>query len=413
MKNRLELFRSQIAAFDGAADPMNAISKGYFIEEPHQSSTNALFKRISLRPQSKILLIGGIGSGKTTQLLRLQQIFQKAPDTGIYPHYIDVTEYTKPNDLQVGTLDAIVALELVTLLERNGCEIDEDRKTSIQQFAYGYTVTERRSNEIDMFSLAIQQTSRRVPGILNPRRRSTDSLNSSSQIISGLLENFKTKLYQMPYFLFDGLDRVDEAKKFISMASSDLQNSEIGFTIVGAASFLYTTFANGIDNVFNHTEYRSAFDVDRDEEAYTFFERVLLARSGEDFFQKDAIWQQFDYARSRFSHDKGGIILLTPNSAAQFQTYAPNFASWIGSDESRKPAEIIGFDFEIRFPEPVPIKFFRFDLNLPGHDNQTDGLRFHLHPSSEDFMVHSPPMSPLEILHMFLYGFEIPQKMRR
>jgi hypothetical protein len=42
-------------------------------------------------------------------------------------------------------------------------------------------------------------------------------------------------------------------------------------------------------------------------------------------------WQQFDYARSRFSHDKGGIILLTPNSAAQFQTYAPNFASWIGS----------------------------------------------------------------------------------
>jgi type IV secretory pathway ATPase VirB11/archaellum biosynthesis ATPase len=71
MKNRLELFRSQIAAFDGAADPMSAISKGYFIEEPHQSSTNALFKRISLRPQSKILLIGGIGSGKTTQLLKL------------------------------------------------------------------------------------------------------------------------------------------------------------------------------------------------------------------------------------------------------------------------------------------------------------------------------------------------------
>jgi hypothetical protein len=82
-------------------------------------------------------------------------------------------------------------------------------------------------------------------------------------------------------------------------------------------------------------------------------------------------------------------------------------------DESQKPAEIIGFDFEIRFPEPVPIRFFRFDLNLPGHDNQADGLRFHLHPSSDDFMVHSPPMSPLEILHLFLYGFEIPPKMRR
>ena len=42
-------------------------------------------------------------------------------------------------------------------------------------------------------------------------------------------------------------------------------------------------------------------------------------------------WQKFDYARSRFSHEKGGILLLTPHSAAQFQTYAPNFASWIGS----------------------------------------------------------------------------------
>jgi hypothetical protein len=41
-------------------------------------------------------------------------------------------------------------------------------------------------------------------------------------------------------------------------------------------------------------------------------------------------WQQFDYARSRFSHKKGGILLLTPHSAAQFQIYAPNFASWIG-----------------------------------------------------------------------------------
>jgi hypothetical protein len=82
-------------------------------------------------------------------------------------------------------------------------------------------------------------------------------------------------------------------------------------------------------------------------------------------------------------------------------------------DESQKSAEIIGFDFEIRFPEPVPIDFFRFDLNLPGHNNQADGLRFHLHPSCNDFMVHSPPMSPLEILHLFLYGFEIPPKMRR
>ena len=151
MKNRLELFRSQIAAFDGAADPMSAISKGYFIEEPQQSSTNALFKRISLRPQSKILLIGGIGSGKT------------------------------------------------------------------------------------------------------------------------------------------GLDRVDETDKFTRMAVSDLQTSKIGFTIIGATSLLYGSFISSMDNIFNHVEYRSAFDVEWDEYARAFFERVLITRSGQDFFQKDAL----------------------------------------------------------------------------------------------------------------------------
>jgi hypothetical protein len=82
-------------------------------------------------------------------------------------------------------------------------------------------------------------------------------------------------------------------------------------------------------------------------------------------------------------------------------------------DQSRQFTEIIGFDFEIRFPEKMPVKFVRFDLNSPGHHNQTDGLRFHLHPGSDDFQVHCPPMSPLEILHMFLYGFEIPQKVRQ
>jgi hypothetical protein len=84
-------------------------------------------------------------------------------------------------------------------------------------------------------------------------------------------------------------------------------------------------------------------------------------------------------------------------------------------DQKPKPAEILGFNFEIRFPgfpKELPVQFLRFDLNLPGHDNQDRGMRFHLHPGSDDLMVHSPPMSPLEILHLFLYGLPIPEKLR-
>ncbi|MEA5535258.1 hypothetical protein [Crocosphaera sp. XPORK-15E] len=80
--------------------------------------------------------------------------------------------------------------------------------------------------------------------------------------------------------------------------------------------------------------------------------------------------------------------------------------------KSKDLAEIIGFDFEIRFPNDHSPKFIRFDLNLPSHNNEIKGLRFHLHPGNDDIMLHSPPMSPLEILHLFLYGFKTSRKPR-
>lgn len=283
MKNRLELFRSQIAAFDGAADPMNAISKGYFIEEPHQSSTNALFKRISLRPQSKILLIGGIGSGKTTQLLKLQQILQEAPDTCIYPYYIDVTKYTKPNDLQVGTLDAIVALELIRILEEKEFSVSKNSKKYVQEFAYGHTIVDDYEPPDDYYY------KEEVPGVLSLFPPSSESLDRLSQVLSDLIGDFEAKIQQKPYFLFDGLDRINKIEKFTRMLSADLQSTEIGFAIVGSASLLYDSFIHNIDSIFNHIEYRSAFDVKQDDEASNFFESVVLIRSGQNFFRPRAL----------------------------------------------------------------------------------------------------------------------------
>jgi hypothetical protein len=70
-------------------------------------------------------------------------------------------------------------------------------------------------------------------------------------------------------------------------------------------------------------------------------------------------------------------------------------------DQTLKPAEVIGFNFELRFPESLieakqAPQFIRFDFNPPGHSND---IRLHMHPGTEDFMIPSPPMTPLEILH--------------
>jgi hypothetical protein len=81
-------------------------------------------------------------------------------------------------------------------------------------------------------------------------------------------------------------------------------------------------------------------------------------------------------------------------------------------DETQRPAAIIGFDFELRFPAGFSTAFLRYDLNTPGHNNQDDGLRFHIHPGSDDLMIHSGPLTPIEILQQFLYGLPIPTKPR-
>ena len=98
----------------------------------------------------------------------------------------------------------------------------------------------------------------------------------------------------------------------------------------------------------------------------------------------------------------------------------PHFERWDGCwfdfailiDQNYQPAEIIGFNFEIRFPENSQINFLRFDLNLPNHNNEERGIRFHFHPGSDDLILHSPPMSPLEILHLFLYSLPIKKRPR-
>lgn len=69
--------------------------------------------------------------------------------------------------------------------------------------------------------------------------------------------------------------------------------------------------------------------------------------------------------------------------------------------------EVIGFDFEIRFPTDSTLPFLRFDLNTPGHNNEEDGIRFHIHPGNDDLMIPSAPLQPLEILHLFLYGLKL------
>jgi hypothetical protein len=77
------------------------------------------------------------------------------------------------------------------------------------------------------------------------------------------------------------------------------------------------------------------------------------------------------------------------------------------------PLALLGYDFEIRFPQGQAPSWIRIDLNLPGHDNEEDGLRSHLHPGNDDLQAPAPVLSPLELLDLFLHGFRGRDRPRR
>jgi type IV secretory pathway ATPase VirB11/archaellum biosynthesis ATPase len=87
MSNRLKLFRERMAAFEGAANPSEAIESGYYVHAPGKLLVDNISNRIALRPSSSHLLLGGIGSGKTTQLLVACQQINEIED--IHAIYVD------------------------------------------------------------------------------------------------------------------------------------------------------------------------------------------------------------------------------------------------------------------------------------------------------------------------------------
>lgn len=90
-----------------------------------------------------------------------------------------------------------------------------------------------------------------------------------------------------------------------------------------------------------------------------------------------------------------------------------DFQLQVKEEDSR--AEIIAYDFELRLPSGSSFDFVRFDLNPPGHDNQQDGLRSHLHINADDdgLAAPAPVMSPFEILDLFLHGLRRTGRIRR
>jgi intracellular sulfur oxidation DsrE/DsrF family protein len=303
MENLLDFFRKQMAAFEGSANPSKAIASGYYIPEPGKSVSDLIAARIALRPTSTHLILGGIGSGKTTQLLlgrdQIDELLENA-----YVRYIDVSLSTDISKIAPGVLVAIVGVTLANLMKDSEDDAVKKDVEHIQKIAYGYTETNETLKskrdqlgtipfpkyfESDPFSKTIR-TFKRHPGILSPA-----SKQQSNKLISAVKNLYETakKKYDNVVFLFDGLDRLDDNKSFSQMIVSDMQELSaigIGSVVVGSVRIMYEEFTRStLEQSVDYFEYKSCWDVENDPSAYAFFESILKQRATEGFIESDAI----------------------------------------------------------------------------------------------------------------------------
>ena len=77
--------------------------------------------------------------------------------------------------------------------------------------------------------------------------------------------------------------------------------------------------------------------------------------------------------------------------------------------------ELVGYGYELRFPVEAgcDVRWMRFDLNHPGHENDERNIRAHFHPGDEDLQAPSAVLQPDEALELLLSDLlSLPQKHR-
>ncbi|MCE2903856.1 MAG: hypothetical protein LW814_02310 [Anabaena sp. CoA2_C59] len=284
MSNRLKLFRERMAAFEGAANPSEAIESGYYVHAPGKLLVDTISGRIALRPSSSHLLLGGIGSGKTTQLLVACQQINEIEDT--HAIYVDVSLYTDISKITSGVLTAIAGLELANLMKDSEDENIIQSIDSIHTLANGYTYYYDGYDDYDSDSDLIS-----IKGIIPKKSEGYGIRLDLLELVSKLTKAASEK-YGNIVFLFDGLDRLDDTKVFIKLVYSDakaISSVGIGLVLVGSLTAIYGNYRDTVDKSLDYFCYQPFFDVENDLEAYNFFEKIIQTRSSEDFIEESAI----------------------------------------------------------------------------------------------------------------------------
>jgi hypothetical protein len=257
--------------------------------------------RLKLRPASTHLLVGGVGSGKTTQLLVAARL---GTSSNIRALYIDVGAHHDINRMAVGVVVLLVALELSKLLAADANPNLLDIKKRLEVLAY-------QSGQDDGVVSP--------PGPL-PRDTGTqltaNGVREAGEYIKSLSAALASDDSRL-VVIIDSLDRLVDVRAFEAVALADvaaIRWAGIGCVLVGPLRLTYGA-ERSIADRFDYFYQQPTVDAEPGAAGLDFLARVLRARADAAILP--------DTSCRRLAEYSGGVLrdLITIAQAACEEAY--------------------------------------------------------------------------------------------
>jgi hypothetical protein len=266
---RREKFRAYMASVDPAASPLTAIERGFYVDPPGAISSQ-IIGRFEIEPTARQLVVGAIGSGKSTQLLVARDRANESPD--LAASYIDVGEKQDLARARPGCLVALASLVLMEHIEG----VEQSRRQRIKGWAHGYEYDPQEPDP-EAYDSGYEY----APGILSPPPRRWPSIAEAYiDDLKSLVSSMAAKKKQ-PVCLFDSLDRINDQKVFSSLVEEDvaaLHECGVGVVLVGPPRQL-AGFGRIDADLFDHLHVQPPIDVVNDSAGRNFLASVLRRRA--------------------------------------------------------------------------------------------------------------------------------------
>lgn len=264
MTDRRQTFREFMNRFDPKGDPAGALQQGFYVEPP-TATARQIGVRLAIDPSSSHVIVGGVGTGKTTELRVLNtKILEDAT-----AFYLDVPSEHKLSKLRVGVLLALTWIRLSGTIEKDN--LPDDAKeifAAAERSVAGYW-TELWDAQDDPGDYV------KMPGILESPEKDKDI----NQIIDGLRVVLAASGLRC-VMLFDGLDRAKRSEVLVKMIARDIKALEglgIG-TVLVAPPDLQLDLNHQIAERFSGFHFHLAADF-LTPEGREFLSNVLRNRS--------------------------------------------------------------------------------------------------------------------------------------